>query len=253
MRFPLHSTRPAGTSLLLAALMISGGSLPAGAAGDWIPLFDGKSLEGWTVKIQGQEAGRDAKQIFRAEDGTILATYRAYQEFDDEFGHLFHDVPWKRYKLRMEYRFTGDQLEGGPEWGYLNSGVMIHGQTAKSMGLDQSFPDSIEVQFLGSDEETRRPTGNICTPATMVDVNGETLDRHCVDSSSPPMPAGEWTEVEVRVDGSRELVVLVEGIEVIRVTNLRMDDGTPLDHGTISIQAESHDCAYRKIEIMELE
>ena len=250
---PYSPTRLLRPVAWLAVVLLSGIPGIQAAEDGWIPLFDGKTLDGWTVKIQGQKAGEDAKHIFRVVDGTILATYEAYQKFNNEFGHLFHDIPWSRYKIRMEYKFNGDQLEGGPGWGFLNSGVMIHGQSAASMGIDQSFPDSVEVQFLGSDGKTRRPTGNICTPATVVDINGKTLDSHCVDSASPPMPADEWTEVEVHVDGSKELVVLVEGVEVIRVTNLRMDDGTPLDHGTISIQAESHDCAYRNIEIQPLD
>jgi len=220
---------------------------------EWISLFDGNSLEGWTPRIQGHAAGENPGAIFRIEDGTILATYREYEHFTDQFGHLFHDVPWSHYRLRLEYRFTGPQLEGGPNWAYLNSGVMIHSQTADSMKLDQSFPDSVEVQFLGSTEETKRPTGNICTPGTKVDIGGALLESHCVNSSSPPWPADEWVLVEVEVKGSEELIIQVNGMEVLRATNLRLDDGTPLSSGTICVQAESHDCAYRNIEILPMD
>ena len=47
------------------------------------------------------------------------------------------------YLLRVEYRFVGDQIDGGPGWAFRNSGLMLHGQPAASMGRDQKFPASI--------------------------------------------------------------------------------------------------------------
>ena len=44
------------------------------------------------------------------------------------------------YKLRVEYRFVGEQVKGGPGWAWRNNGVMIHGQSAESMSKDQDFP-----------------------------------------------------------------------------------------------------------------
>ena len=71
--------------------------------------------------------------------------------FNNEFGHIFYKEPFSHYKLRIEYRFTGEQVPGGPSWAFRNSGVMLHSQSAASMTLDQDFPVSIEAQFLGGD------------------------------------------------------------------------------------------------------
>ena len=38
----------------------------------------------------------------------------------------------------------------------------------------------------------------------------------------------------------------------MRYAHPQLDDGTPLDSGTISIQAESHPTDFRKIELLPL-
>lgn len=50
----------------------------------------------------------------------------------------------------MNYRFVGDQAINGPGWATRNSGIMIHGQAPQTMGKNQDFPVSIEVQLLGA-------------------------------------------------------------------------------------------------------
>src|SRR6266404_4019048 len=70
------------------------------------------------------------------------------KNFDGRFGHLFYKEPLSHYQLRVEYRFVGDQVPGGPDWAFRNSGIMIHGESPESMGLDQSFPVSLEFQLL---------------------------------------------------------------------------------------------------------
>ena len=34
------------------------------------------------------------------------------------FGHLFSEHKYSNYRLRIEYRFVGDQCHGGPEWAF---------------------------------------------------------------------------------------------------------------------------------------
>ena len=138
---------------------------PVGPSGPaWISLFNGRDLTGWTPKITGEALGADARETFRVEDGMLVVSYDGYETFGGAFGHLFCNVPYTDYDLRLEYRFTGTQCPGGPGWAYRNSGVMIHGQPPRTMRVDQQFPVSIEVQLLGGDGSTPRATGNLCTP-----------------------------------------------------------------------------------------
>jgi len=222
------------------------------AEGTWIPLFNGQDLTGWTPKFKGHDLGENTKNTFRVVDGLLTVSYDQYEQFDDTFGHLFYAKPFSApYRLRVEYRFVGEQVKGGPGWAWRNNGVMILGQTAESMKKDQSFPDSIEVQLLGGKEKGKRPTANLCTPGTHVVIDGQLTKRHVINSKSKTYPGDQWVTVEVEVRAGT-VKHIVEGEVVLQYDDPQRDDGTKLTGGTISIQAESHPCQFRKIEVMPL-
>ena len=233
--------------------------------GEWVPLFNGKDLTGWTPKIKGYPAGENFANTFRVEDGVIKVSYDGYgNEFKERFGHLFYNKPYSDYRLRVEYRFTGEQCPGGPGWAYRNSGIMIHGQTPQSMDKDQNFPVSIEVQLLGGNGKDKRPTANLCTPGTNVVMHGELIRRHCTNSTSDTYHGDQWVTVEVEVRNNEIIKHFVNGKQVLEYTRPQLDptdkdakklivDGKLMLYGgTISVQSESHPVEFRKIEIMPL-
>ena len=75
----------------------------------WTPLFNGKDLTGWKIKIAGHEMGDNYGNTFRVEDGVLKVAYDRYQQFDGKFGHIFYERPFDHYILRFEYRFVGEQ------------------------------------------------------------------------------------------------------------------------------------------------
>jgi hypothetical protein len=233
----------------------------------WIALFDGKSLEGWTPKIVGQPLGQDADHIFSAgEGGVIRVAYPAGKDFGNKFGHLFYKTPYGHYRLRIEYRFVGEQAQGGPGWAFRNSGVMIHGQDPKTMRVDQDFPVSIEVQFLGGTDTGERPTANLCTPGTNVVMDGKLHTTHCTNSKSKTIRGDEWVTVEVEAHGDGVIKHFVDGVEVIAYEEPQLDPSDAdakalldarggekrLTGGYLSLQAESHPIEFRKVEILPL-
>ena len=111
----------------------------------WIQLFNGKNLEGWQVKINGFALGVNAFNTFRVNNNSLVVSYENYDHFKDYYGHIFYKNSYSNYRLRLDYRFVGEQCKGGEGWATKNSGVMIHSQSPKSMGKDQEFPVSIEV------------------------------------------------------------------------------------------------------------
>ena len=115
---------------------------------NWIQLFNGKDLNDWQLS-SNHELGENYNNTFRVEDGLLRVSYDNWDKWDGSFGHIFYKDEFSHYKLRVEYRFVGEQVNGGPGWAYRNNGLMIHGQSAESMELDQQFPASIEVQLLG--------------------------------------------------------------------------------------------------------
>lgn len=248
--------------LLAAALTVSAQDQPA--AGAWRPLFNGKDLDGWTPKIRGCALGENYLDTFRVENGVIKVCYDKYTEFGNHFGHLFYKSPFRSYKLRVEYRFTGEQIKGGPGWALRNSGIMIHGQDPATMGKDQDFPVSLEVQLLGGSGTGERTTSNVCTPGTLVTVNGELRKDHCISSKSKTFHGDQWVTAEVEVRGHK-ITHRVNGEVVLEYGNPVLDenDGDArklikdgykvLEGGTISLQSESHPVEFRKVEIQELQ
>src|SRR5215510_3787578 len=96
---------------------------------EWITLFNGRDLAGWTPKITGHDLGDNFANTFRVEDGLLKVRYDGYDGFRKQFGHLFYKEPFGYYRLVVEYRFVGEQAPGGPVgWALRNSGVMLHSQ-----------------------------------------------------------------------------------------------------------------------------
>ncbi len=262
-----------GMSALLgiAALAVAGdGAVTRGAAPTeekWISLFNGKDLEGWTPKITGEPFGQDSRKTYRVEDGVIKVSYENYKAFDGHFGHLFYKSPFSKYRLRIEYRFVGEQAPAGPAWALRNSGVMIHCQSPETMRVDQDFPVSIEVQFLGGGERGERPTGNLCTPGTNVVMGGKLITQHCTNSTSPTFRGDQWVSAEVESHGGGVIKHLINGAVVMTYEQPQLDPTDKdaqaliakaggekrLDGGYISLQAESHPVEFRKVEILSLE
>jgi hypothetical protein len=236
------------------------------AAEPWQSLFNGEDLEGWTPKIRGLPAGEDPLRTFRVEDGLLTVSYADYEQFDNRFGHLFYAQPFSHYRLRLDYRFIGEQAAGGARWAYKNSGVMVHSQAPDSMPAGQDFPISIEVQFLGGAEPGQpRPTANMCSPGTHIVYHGEFTDTHCIPSAAPTFYDEQWVSVEVLVRGSEQVVHYVNGVQVMAYGGLTTGggvvsghrpelkpEGKPLATGYIALQSESHPIQFRNIELLPL-
>jgi hypothetical protein len=233
---------------------------------NWIQLFNGKNLDDWQIKFAGYKLGYNYNNTFRVENGLLRVRYDDWEEFGNVFGHIFYKDEFSHYRLRVEYRFVDDQVKGGPLWAFRNNGLMIHGQSAESMELDQIFPVAIEVQLLGGDGIHERSTMNVCTPGTNVVINGELVKQHCINSKSKTYHGDQWVTVEVEVHGGEIIRHFIEDEEVLSYEKPQLDPREPyyekllqadgniiITKGTISLQAESHPTDFRKIELLLLE
>ena len=229
----------------------------------WIQLFNGKNLEGWEAKINGFVSGENAFNTFRVNNNSLIVSYDNYENFKDYYGHIFYKNSYSNYRLRLDYRFIGEQCKGGEGWATKNSGVMIHSQSPKSMGKDQEFPVSIEVQLLGGIEKPwKRPTANLCTPGTHVNINNKLVTTHCISSSSETYYGEEWVNLEIEVHNDSIIKHYINSKEVFSYTNpviggqyntLKNKKGEKLKEGYISLQSESHPIEFRNIELLILQ
>jgi hypothetical protein len=269
----LYKHKPAAivgrcVAVLAAVSLFLAGTAPRAAEQDakevWLPLFNGKDLDDWTPKFTGHEAGVNYNDTFRVEKGILRVSYDKYKEFGGKFGHLFYKDKFSHYVLRVEYRFVGEQAKGAPGWALRNNGVMYHSQSPQSMRKDQDFPVSIEFQFLGGLGKGKRPTGSMCSPGTNVVMNGKLITQHCLDSKSKTYDGDQWVMAELEVHGSGKVIHRINGEVVMEYEQPQLDpkdaDGAKLiiggklllEEGYIALQAESHPCDFRKVEIRTL-
>lgn len=232
---------------------------------NWVQLFNGKDLDNWDIKITGFPLGMNYGNTFRVEDGLLKVRYDQYKNFDGHFGHIFYRKPYSHYRLRVEYRFVGQQCPGGASWAYKNSGIMIHGQSAESMDVNQDFPVSIEAQLLGGDEGEVRPTLNVCTPGTNIVFDGKLYTEHCHLSTAKTYTGDQWVTAELEVQGDSIIRHIIDGKVVLEYSKPQLDErdvnyqkllppngDKMLRKGTISLQSESHPVDFRKVELLNL-
>jgi hypothetical protein len=258
---------------MVAGLMAIAAS--AGCASDtttpreaWKPIFDGRSLSGWTPKIRGFPLGENYRDTFSVRNGVLRVSYDKYDRFGERFGHLFYAKPFGAYRLRLEYRFTDPSPADTPAWAVRNNGVMIYAQDPRGMALEDSFPVSAEAQILGPDDKAPRTNGNLCTPGTNVVIKGQLVTQHCINSTHPASPNGQWMRFEIEVSPSGEVTHRVDGQAVMTYSAVQLDpegrmaNSKPLiaaaggklalTGGYIALQSEGAPIEFRNIEILEL-
>ena len=243
---------------------------------EWQPLFNGKDLTGWDIKIKDVPLNENYKNTFRVEDSMIRVSYDQYEKFDDKFGHLYTQSPYSFYKLKFQYRFTGDQVPGAPSWANQNSGIMLHSQSGKSVELHQNFPVSLEFQFLCGNGNDTVTTGNVCTPGTFLTYNDKVFTGHIMNSNSKTYLKNEWVSGIAEVYGDSLIRHIINDDTVLTYTKAMIGEGfvgpqnnwgwanimdsmiwvnkanTPLSEGHIALQAESQPVDFRRIEILNL-
>lgn len=229
----------------------------------WVSLFNGENLDGWTMKIAGYEVGENFGNTFRVEDGILSVRYDQYDSFNNTFGALYYEKVFSDYRLKVEYRFVGETAVGAPEWGFRDSGIQYHCQDPRSMGIDQSFPVCLEYNLHGGNGTDDRPVGEICANGIDVDIDGVKNDSYCTPATvSHTFHGDQWVTLEIE---SKDGVFkhFVNGEEILEFANAQYnpehelgkvfykENDNEVKEGYISLQSNSHPIDFRKIEIME--
>jgi hypothetical protein len=232
----------------------------------WASLFNGKDISDWWVKIHRHAFGVNFGNTFRVEDGIIKVRYDQYGDFNDQFGHLYYKTPFSWYHLKLEYRFAGELQRGAPSYTLRNSGVMFHSQDPHTMPVEQDWPISVEMQFLGGLGDGKpRPTGNMCSPGTEVVYKGSIAKDHCISSTSKTYDGDQWVQAELIVLGDSLVTHIINGDTVLRYSKPQIgggvanrydpkikQDGKLLSSGFIALQSEGQPVDFRNIALRDL-
>ncbi len=252
--------------VVLLSISLNGLSQKKADKEKWVPLFNGKDIKDWIVKINHHEVGENFGNTFRVEDGMIKVRYDQYGVFNEQFGHLYFKQPYSYYKLVFEYRFVGQWQKDAPIYTLENSGVMFHSQDPRTMPKDQDWPISIEFQLLaGLGDGKPRPTGNMCSPGTDVVYDGKIDPRHCIESKSKTYEGDQWVRAEMIVLGDSLVTHIINGDTVLQYTKPQIGggivhnydpaikiDGKLLTEGFIALQSEGQPVDFRNVEILNL-
>lgn len=250
---------------LLCPIVLSSCNTSVKPVEQWEQIFNGKDLSGWQIKISGYALNDNYKNTFSAKDGYLRVSYDGYEEFNNRFGHIFYKEKLSHFKLNLDYRFYGQQVAGAPDWAYKNSGVKFHSQAPVDIPRDQQLLVAVEAQILGGRGEEARPTGNVCTAGTHIEMKGKLITQHCTSSNSQTFSDNQWVNLELEVRGNDKVVHRINGKTVLEYSRPQLDEqdefaqellsrGVPrmLSDGFIALQAESHPIEFRNIRLMRL-
>ncbi len=218
-------------SLASATLLVLGISTSTAAfAGDWVSLFDGKTLNGWTQK--------NGIAIYRVEDGTIVG--KTAPNSPNSF--LCSDKDYGNFELEVEVKLMNPEL---------NSGIQVRSQTkAPEAGETVGRVNGPQVEI-----EASRDTGAL---------SGYIYGEACGGWMSPDdkrkptknFRDGEWNTYRIVAQGAR-IQTWINGVQIEDLTDNEKLATHP--KGFIGLQVHGvgdkgpFQVAWRNIKIKELD
>ncbi|TWU07238.1 hypothetical protein CA54_56430 [Symmachiella macrocystis] len=209
-----------------AALFVSLAAVPA-FAGEWVELFDGKTLDGWTQ--------RNGTATYRVEDKTIVGKTNT----GSPNSFLCSDKDYGDFELEFEVK-VHDKL---------NSGVQIRSQTKKTPTGRVNGPQ-VEIEASGANGDE----------AGYIYAEGTKLGWLIPDDIRKPhkhFKDGEWNKYRVVASGPR-IQTWINGKPIADLTNESIYKTYP--KGFIGLQVHGigkdkgpYEVAWRNIRIKELD
>lgn len=218
------------SSLCVLALATFVGTAPAAEDG-FTPLFDGKTLDGWTYIVKPDKEGKraDPKGTWGVADGYIRCTGKPN-------GCMVTKAEYADYVLKVKWRFPADSKGG-------NTGVLLHVQDEKY------WPTSIEAQLLSGRAGDLFLTS---PPDVRLDVDksrqNPKAERHFfrIEPKEPvEKKFGEWNDYELTCKGG-DITLAVNGVKVNEGKNGN------LTKGRIALQSEGVEVHFKDIVIKSL-
>jgi hypothetical protein len=247
-------------------LTLSLAVLPAADESGFVPIFDGKSLDGWkSAKSTGP--GDHGPFSINKEEQAIHVYAGREAGSEQEIDCLVSEASYDHYILRMEYKWLEKRFAPRVEWDR-DAGLLfhVHGD------LTKVWPESLEMQIGESPADKphgKKPTekrfhvGDLFvlgkTLSVEVPRSGRFFDpkgkwvrgKHCQTPFGVEKPKGEWNEIEIRVNGSESATFILNGETTMEIRDFRKGD-KPLSKGHIGLQAEWAELLYRNIRIKKL-
>lgn len=232
----------------------------------FVPLFDGKTLNGWTAARYTGEGNWGDFTVDEAEKA--IHVYSGKEEGSKQESNCLNtEKEYSHYILKLDYKWAGKRFAPRADWDR-DAGLLfhVHGD------LKKVWPAGLEMQIgetLGTSPAKGRRfhTGDLFVLAGNLQVERpvqegfyhpegtRSMGGHVPTKFGVEKPRGEWNEVEIRVEGAGKATFIFNGEVVFEIFNMQQkigDDFLPLDKGRIGLQAEWAEVLYRNIRIKEL-
>jgi len=241
------------------------------ASSEWTPLFNGRSLEGWHICVEREDANTDPGRIIQVEDG-VIHIYK-----DQEAGtpvqraYFSTDASYSHYRLRFQYKW-GTKKFAPRMMRVRDAGLMYH-----VTGPDIVWPRCLECQVQEGDtgdcfavRGARIKAFADPQPVSKGAFQYRPSEEGGVETTLTALRKGSarlikngtfeidgWNTVEVIVRGNKEVTHIVNGRPNFHGTQLERlgDDNStwePMSAGRIAFQAEYAEVFYRNIEIQPI-
>jgi len=208
-------------------LLMLAPALPA-AEPEFTPLFDGKSLTGWTFIVKPDKDGKkaDPKETWSVMEGTIRCTGKPN-------GCIVTEKVYGDYVLKLKWCFPATGKGG-------NSGVLLHVQDEKY------WPTSIETQLLsgraGDLLLTMPPDAKLDVEKSRQDPKLERRYFRIEPKEPVEKPLGEWNDCEITCKGG-DITLTINGVKVNEGKNCNFTKGR------IALQSEGAEIHFKDIVI----
>ena len=235
----------------------------------FVPLFDGKSLNGWTsARVL---AGGETPFIVNEEEKALHVYAGCEADSKQITDCLNTEKEFSHFILKLEYKWLGKRFAPRADWDR-DAGLLfhVHGDLKKvwPLSLEMQIGESPGDKAHGKGAAGRFHTGDLFVLGRELRVDTKLKDGHFHlegetkrGRSRPTQlgvekPKGEWNEMEIQVHGSEKATFIFNGEVVHEITNMtqKNKDGetVPLEKGKIGLQAEWAELMYRNIRIKEL-
>jgi hypothetical protein len=215
----IHSYRRIKTWACLLGVSTFSIVIPQVQAAEPVPLFDGKTFNGW----EG-----DTAKTFRIEDGQIVAGSLTAKVPRNEF--LASNKSYGDFELRLKYKLEGTE-------GFVNAGVQVRSERIPGHHEMIGYQADIGQGYDGALYDESRRNKMLAQPAP--DVLAKALKK------------GGWNDYRIRCEGPR-IQLWLNGIQTVDYTETQKD--IPLT-GKIALQIHGGGVAeirYKDIVLEEL-
>jgi len=262
----MRTHKVAAAAGIACAWLLANAALAADAPANWKPLFNGKTLKGWSVHYASKtDANAPAPAtLFAVEDGAIHAYPTQAAGSPQPNAYIETDASYKDYVISLEYRWGEKKF--APRMDLVrDAGLIYHVQRERTA----DWPAGSEAQIQEGD------VGDSWAVSSQLStfVNPKTGKYAAPEDGGVPVTVGHegkfertrhnrvneypgWNTLEVIVRGDRATHV-VNGVINMRVYDIKGWDAATsswvkVDQGKIALQAESAEIFYRNIRIRPL-